>query len=125
MTPIFRSPHDLPFEAVLYVYGTGRGGRALAAALALAGRPPSAFLDSTRDGALDGLPVLAFPSHAHTLRAGAVILIASSFRRDIEKLLESHPTLDRRDAYPFAAALVGEQDRLLGFARDGRIDLSR
>jgi hypothetical protein len=53
-----------------------------------------------------------------------VILIASSFRRDIERILAAWPAFDRRDAFAFAAALVGEQDRLLEFAWDTRIVLS-
>lgn len=124
MAPIFRSVHDLPPQARIHVYGTGRGGRALAAYLARAGRPPESFLDSFNDGLLDGRPVLAFPMRASSLFAGDVILMASSFRRDIEHILAAWPVFDRRDAFAFAAALAGEQDRLLDFAQNGRIVLS-
>lgn len=121
--PLFRSHHDLPPKAGIYVYGTGQGGRALADYLTKAGRPPRSFLDSFQGGMLDDREILVFPAQVSALLPGEVILIASSFRRDIQRVLSAWPMFDCRDAYPFASSLVGERDRLLGFAREGGISL--
>ncbi|MDQ2104243.1 LbetaH domain-containing protein [Azospirillum isscasi] len=82
---------DLAGARHLYLYGCGRFGTTVLDVLRRSGVTVTAFIDSERDGTLDGLPILPFAAFRDDHPAGAVVLICSMFFTPIARKLEAVP----------------------------------
>lgn len=72
----------------VYIYGAGSAGRRLRSVLG--DGIVRGYIDSERDGQLDGLPVLSFERYRSQAQSNDLILIGSSFEDEIEgRLLQS------------------------------------
>ena len=120
----FVTPSDLPAGARVCVYGTGAAGRALVRHLRGRGACVAGYIDSFRDGALDGLPIHRLDRYLAVRRPEDAVLIGSSYGTDIERRLVAHGITDALDGLPLAMALL-EQDRMAARVTDGRIRLTR
>lgn len=75
----------------LYLYGCGRFGTTVLNVLRESGIEVTAFIDSQRDGELEGLPILPFASFQRSHPAGAVVLICSMYFTPIARKLAAVP----------------------------------
>lgn len=105
--PLITRPEDAPRTAALYVYGAGRGGRAVRAALdALPDAGVAGFIDSSRSGVLDGLTVFTVDDFVGDPPPGAEIVIASQYAYDISRALRDRGVDRYWDATPLLTALT-------------------
>ncbi len=88
--PLYVAPHQIPDDAHLLIYGSGKGGRLLAAALSIdLGRRPDGFLDSEKGGTVDGFTVTPLDQLPPDRRAETVVLIASQYGFEIGRRLQN------------------------------------
>ncbi len=114
---------DLPRDARVYVYGSGAGGQALARYLIRSGLDIAGYIDSFREGCVDGLPMHRFDQYLAMRRPEDALLIGSTFVSEIERHLAAHGITDALDGSLLATALV-EQSRMASRVVDGRIRLT-
>ncbi|OYQ37145.1 hypothetical protein CHU95_02015 [Niveispirillum lacus] len=101
----------LPGTGPLWLYGTGHGGDIVHAALGPAARARLAgFLDSSRQGVMQGLPVRRPHDLDPALMATATIIIAAQYVSDMLSLLRALPTGPAHilNGFPFIAARIEE-----------------
>lgn len=73
MIPLRRPAEQLPADRPFHIYGTGASGRLCRVAFeAACGRAPAGFIDSARDGTVDGLAVRSLDRFIADWRAGAL-----------------------------------------------------
>lgn len=83
-----KSIHDIPQNRRIHIYGTGAYGLAAKKGLERAGIGTIiAFLDSFQAGNLDGLPIIKINDYLSHRRPDDLILIASTYWREISKKL--------------------------------------
>lgn len=123
MAAPFVAASDLHQDARVYIYGSGAGGRALARHLTGSGLAVAGYIDSFREGRVDGAPMHRFDQYLALRRLGDVVLIGSTYVDEIEHRLTAHGILDALDASAMATALV-EQSRMASCVVDGRIRLT-
>lgn len=98
---------ELPPEGPLYVYGSGRGGRALARTLRRMGRGPTAFLDTQSGKAMcDGLDVFGIEDFLKARPSGSHILVASDHVFEIGHTLHNLTVYEWWNANPVVAGLL-------------------
>lgn len=114
---------DLCRDARVYVYGSGAGGQALVRYLIGSGLGVAGYIDSFREGSVDGVSMHRLEQYLALRRPGDVVLIGSTYVDEIERRLTAHGVLDALDASVLATALV-EQNRMASCVVDGRIRLT-
>lgn len=82
---------DLDAASDLYLYGCGRFGTTVLDLLRQSDIPVTAFIDSEKNGQLEGLPVLSFANFRDNHPPGAMVLICSMFFTPIARRLEAVP----------------------------------
>ncbi len=88
------------------IYGAGNGGRLLHGALrSCPGHPVAGFLDSAREGELEGLPIHRADAFLDAAGSDATILIASQNWLEIARRLDGRP-VDVWNAYPWVRRLA-------------------
>ena len=124
--PVFRAPGDLPNGRRILLYGAGAAGGAFDIYLGLLGVRTAAFLDTHRAGTLAGKPVFRFDDYMAAHRQpDDVIVITSSFHREIAGILKERGVEAAVNAAAFATSIGDYHSRLLGLLEDGRIVLFR
>lgn len=76
--PLIARPEDLPLGPACIVFGAGRGGQLVNAALQRSGRAVRAFLDNHADGPCCGLPVLRPDAFAANPDAAEITVVLAS-----------------------------------------------
>ena len=114
---------DLCRDARVYVYGSGAGGQALVRYLIGSGLGVAGYIDSFREGSVDGLPMHRLDQYLALRRPDDAVLIGSSFVDEIERRLVASGITDALDGSPLATALL-EQSRMASCVVDGRIRLT-
>lgn len=76
-------PDELRGVARLFIYGAGMAGRRVRDALGHAGVATHAFVDTTREGMVDGIPLMTADHVAPELREGDMVLVTSQYANEI------------------------------------------
>ena len=124
MKPLF-SAEGVPADARIFIYGAGRYGRVIEEYLRRNGRPTSAFLDSFKSDPRGNLPIWRFADWLGERRPTDVVVVASSYGRDIRRVLEAHGVEPVFDASVIFAALTERENLTRNYAPEGRIVLQR
>jgi len=111
MATRFRAIDAFDANRLVYLFGAGAMGCAVASYLRLCGRPATAFVDSHKDGEADGLPVLPLPCYMERRTARDLMIVTSSFVDEIGRSLIAHGIDDYVDASRFGGGLVSELRR--------------
>ncbi|MFY8094247.1 MAG: glycosyltransferase family protein [Niveispirillum sp.] len=99
----------LPGTGPLWLYGTGRGGNLVLDALGPAARARLAgFLDSGRQGMMQGLPIRRPGDLDPALMQGATIIIAAQYVSDMLGILRALPKAPAHilNGFPYIAARI-------------------
>ncbi len=84
---------ELSGQGRILIYGSGRRGRLLAGLLdKLRGLAPAAYLDSSRSGTLDGVPII--PLAEYRPEPGDEVVVASAFWPEIVRALDERGIRD-------------------------------
>jgi hypothetical protein len=85
------SPHGLGQDALIFIFGAGRGGEIVFRAIDLSDRFVSAFIDDVRTGHFCGRDIVTLGEFAATCPKDAVVLVASQHWRAIGRQLKAYP----------------------------------
>lgn len=87
------SVQELPADAPLYIFGASAGGHIVLGEMAREGKQPLGFVDDTKTGRFQDLPILSTAQFVDQASAASVILIASQHWRAIGRKLAAVPAV--------------------------------
>lgn len=98
--PCLHDTNQLRTAGRVFIYGSGEAGRAIRWLMNDAGIHVTGFLDTTRSGETDGLPVRTAVEYAAAQQEGDVIVVVSQYWKSIEQHLRDLGISSAFDGYP-------------------------